>query len=122
MDEQLLVAWAPLGSKLRMTSTAEFCGYDRSTPARAFENILRAARELLPDAADYSAGERRACLRPMTPDGPPVLGAGRHTNLFFNTGHGHMGWTMACGSSRAVADLVLGRPPELELTGYEYRW
>src|SRR5213594_860395 len=88
VDEQLLVAWAPLGSKLRMTSTAEFCGYDRSTPARAFENILRAARELLPDAADYSAGERRACLRPMTPDGPPVLGRGSHSNLFFNTGHG----------------------------------
>ena len=122
VDEQLLVAWAPLGSKLRMTSTAEFCGYDRSTPARAFENILRAARELLPDAADYSAGERRACLRPMTPDGPPVLGRGRHSNLFFNTGHGHMGWTMACGSSRAVADILQGRPPEIDLTGSEYRW
>jgi D-amino-acid dehydrogenase len=122
VDEELLVAWSPLGETLRMTSTAEFCGYDRSTPDAAFGNIMRMARELLPDAADYSAGERRACLRPMTPDGPPVLGRGRHSNLFFNTGHGHMGWTMACGSSRAVADLVDGREPEIDLTGMGYRW
>ena len=122
VDEELLVAWAPLGDKLRMTSTAEFCGYDRSTSDSAFGNIMRMARELLPDAADYAAGERRACLRPMTPDGPPVIGKGRHSNLFFNTGHGHMGWTMACGSSRAVTDLIRGRRPEIDLTGNEYRW
>jgi D-amino-acid dehydrogenase len=105
-----------------MTSTAEFCGYDRSTPENAFGNVRRLARELLPDAADYSSGERRACLRPMTPDGPPVLGRGPYANLFFNTGHGHMGWTMACGSSRALADVVLSREPELDLAGCQYRW
>ena len=122
VDEELLVAWAPLGDRLRMTSTAEFAGFDRTTRESSFGNILRMARELLPEAADYSAGERRACLRPMTPDGPPVIGPGRHTNLFFNTGHGHMGWTMACGSSRAVADLIQGHPPEIDLSGMEYRW
>jgi D-amino-acid dehydrogenase len=122
VDEELLVAWAPLGDRLRMTSTAEFCGYDRTTKDAAFGNIERMARELLPDAADYSQGERRACLRPMTPDGPPVLGRGRHSNLLFNTGHGHMGWTMACGSSRAVADLIAGREPEIDLAGMGYRW
>ncbi len=105
-----------------MTSTAEFAGFDRTAKESSFGSIMRVARELLPEAADYTAGERRACLRPMTPDGPPVLGTGRHANLFFNTGHGHMGWTMACGSSRAVADLILGRRPELDLTGDEYRW
>ena len=122
VDEELLVAWAPLGDKLRMTSTAEFAGYDRTARESSFGNILRMARELFPDAADYTAGERRACLRPMTPDGPPALGRGRHTNLYFNTGHGHMGWTMACGSSRAVADLIQGRAPEIDLSGMEYRW
>jgi D-amino-acid dehydrogenase len=122
VDEEVLVAWAPLGDKLRMTSTAEFAGFDRTTSESSFRSIMRVARELLPEAADYTAGERRACLRPMTPDGPPVLGTGRHPNLFFNTGHGHMGWTMACGSSRAVADLILGRRPEHDLTGSEYRW
>ena len=58
----------------------------------------------------------------MTPDGPPVLGTGKYENLVFNTGHGHMGWTMACGSSRAVADLIQGRRPELDLSGTAYRW
>ncbi len=122
VDEELLVAWAPLGDKLRMTSTAEFAGYDRTARESAFGNIMRLAQELFPDAADYAAGERRACLRPMTADGPPVIGRGRYANLFFNTGHGHMGWTMACGSSRAVADLIQGRPPEIDLTGIGYRW
>jgi D-amino-acid dehydrogenase len=83
---------------------------------------MRVARELFPDAADYAAGERRSCLRPMTPDGPPVIGKGAHANLWFNTGHGHMGWTMACGSSRALADLILDRKPEHDLRGNEYRW
>jgi D-amino-acid dehydrogenase len=122
VDEKVLVAWAPLGDRLRMTSTAEFAGFDRSTKESSFAAITRVARELFPDAADYGAGERRACLRPMTPDGPPVIGRGRHANLWFNTGHGHMGWTMACGSSRAVADLIQGRTPELDLTGHQYRW
>jgi len=117
VDEELLVAWAPLGDRLRMTSTAEFSGYDRTTKDSSFGNIMRLARELFPEAADYTAGERRACLRPMTPDGPPVIGRGRHTNLFFNTGHGHMGWTMACGTARIVADLMSGRMPELDLEG-----
>jgi D-amino-acid dehydrogenase len=122
VDEALLVAWARFGDTLRMTSTAEFAGFDRTVKETSFGNIMRVGRELFPDAADYTAGERRACLRPMTPDGPPVLGRGRHANLFFNTGHGHMGWTMACGSSRAVADLIQGRQPGLDLTGHEYRW
>jgi D-amino-acid dehydrogenase len=122
VDEALLVAWARLGDKLRMTSTAEFAGFDRTVKETSFGNIMRVARELFPEAADYAAGEQRACLRPMTPDGPPVLGRGRHANLFFNTGHGHMGWTMACGSSRAVADLIQGREPALDLTGDGYRW
>jgi D-amino-acid dehydrogenase len=122
VDEEVLVAWAPLGDRLRVTSTAEFAGFDRSTKESSFAAIVRVAQELFPDAADYTAGERRACLRPMTPDGPPVIGTGRHANLWFNTGHGHMGWTMACGSSRAVADLIQGRTPELDLTGQEYRW
>lgn len=117
VDERWLVAWSRMGDRLRLTSTAEFAGYDRRWTPRDFGNILRLARDLFPDAADYARGEYRACLRPMTPGGPPILGAGRHRNLFFNTGHGHMGWTMACGSARIVADLVVGRRPEIGLDG-----
>jgi D-amino-acid dehydrogenase len=117
VDEQWLVGWSRLGDRLRLTSTAEFAGYDRSWTPRDFNNILRLARDLFPTAADWDRGEFRACLRPMTPDGPPVLGAGRHRNLFLNAGHGHMGWTMAFGTARIVADLVAGRKPDLDLDG-----
>ena len=117
VDEQWLVAWSRLGDRLRLTSTAEFAGYDWSWAPRDFNNILRLARDSLPDAADYEKGEYRACLRPMTPDGPPILGRGRHRNLFFNVGHGHMGWTMAFGTARIVTDLIVGRKPDLALDG-----
>ena len=56
-------------------------------------------------------------LRPMTPDGTPVLGKSRYDNLFLNTGHGTLGWTMACGSARIVADIVMERTPEVDLDG-----
>ncbi|HYS94159.1 MAG TPA: FAD-dependent oxidoreductase, partial [Candidatus Acidoferrales bacterium] len=101
-----------------LTSTAEFAGYDWGWTPRDFNNILRFARDVFPDAVDYDrGGDYRACLRPMTPDGPPILGLGRHRNLYFNSGHGHMGWTMACGTARIVADLMSGRMPELDLEG-----
>jgi D-amino-acid dehydrogenase len=121
VDEQWLVGWSRLGDRLRLTSTAEFAGYDWGWTPRDFNNILRLARDLFPEAADYDRGEYRACLRPMTPDGPPILGLGRHRNLFFNCGHGHMGWTMACGTARIVADLMTGRMPDLDLDGLTFR-
>ena len=117
VDEQWLVGWSRLGDRLRLTSTAEFAGYDRSWTPRDFNNIMRFARDMFPDVADWDRGDYRACLRPMTPDGPPVLGYGHHRNLLFNVGHGHMGWTMACGTARIVADLLAGRRPELDLEG-----
>jgi D-amino-acid dehydrogenase len=117
VDEELLVAWCRMGDRLRMTSSAEFTGYETTYKDRDFRIIRKLANDLLPEAADYSKGEYRACNRPMTPDGPPVLGTARHDNLFFNSGHGHMGFTMACGSSRLVADLIDGRQPELPMDG-----
>jgi D-amino-acid dehydrogenase len=117
VDEQWLVGWSRQGDRLRLTSTAEFAGHDRTWTARDFANILRLARDLFPTAADWERGDFRACLRPMTPDGPPVLGTGRHRNLYFNAGHGHMGWTMAFGTGRIVADLIAGRKPEHDLQG-----
>jgi len=117
VDEQWLVGWSRLGDRLRLTSTAEFAGYDWGWTPRDFNNILRLARDIFPDAADYEKGQYHACLRPMTPDGPPILGRGRHRNLFFNAGHGHMGWTMALGTARIVTDLMVGRKPDLDPDG-----
>jgi D-amino-acid dehydrogenase len=113
VDEATLVAWANFGDRLRMSSTAEFAGPSRTWRERDFENIFRMAREMLPEAADYGRGQFRACLRPMTPGGPPIIGRGRHRNLIYNTGQGHMGWTMACGSARITADLLAERRPDL---------
>jgi D-amino-acid dehydrogenase len=121
VDEQWLVGWSRMGDRLRLTSTAEFAGYDWGWTPRDFNNILRFARDVFADAVDFERGEYRACLRPLTPDGPPILGLGRHRNLFFNCGHGHMGFTMACGTARVVADLMSGRMPELDLTGLTVR-
>jgi D-amino-acid dehydrogenase len=122
VDEELLVAWCRLGDSLRMTSTAEFTGYDRSWKAKDFYNIFKMIETLFPGAADYTRGRYRACLRPMTPDGPAIIGRGRHRNLYYNTGHGHMGWTMACGSSRAAADIVQAKTPEFNITGHHFRF
>jgi D-amino-acid dehydrogenase len=117
VDEQWLVGWSRLGDRLRLTSTAEFAGYDWSWTPRDFNNILRFARDVFPEAAEYDRGQYRACLRPMTPDGPPILGLGRHRNLYLNAGHGHMGWTWACGTGKIVADLMMGRMPDIDLAG-----
>jgi len=114
VDDATLVAWSNLGDRLRMSSTAEFAGYDRGWSERDFGNVARMARDLFPDAADYDAGAYRACLRPMTPGGPPLVGFGRTSNLLVNTGHGHSGWAMACGSGKLAADLLSGRPPDLD--------
>jgi D-amino-acid dehydrogenase len=121
VDEQWLVGWSRLGDRLRLTSTAEFAGYDWGWAPKDFRNILQFARDLFPDAAEYDFGQYRACLRPMTPSGPPILGLARHRNLFLNCGHGHLGWTMACGSSRLVVDLMTGRIPEIDIDGLTFR-
>lgn len=121
VDEKTLVAWSRMGDQLRMSSTAEFAGYSRDWKSSDFANILSAGRELFPAAANWDEHTARSCLRPMTPDGPPVIGRGKHDNLYYNTGHGHMGWTMACGSSRVVADQMLGRPAAIDTTGMRVR-
>jgi D-amino-acid dehydrogenase len=117
IDEDRLCAYVRLGDRLRATSIAEFAGYDTSHRPADFAHILRSLRDLLPNAADYGRPQYWACLRPMTPEGTPILGRGRYHNLFYNTGHGHMGWTMACGTARITADLIGGRAPDLPLDG-----
>ncbi|HVL55513.1 MAG TPA: D-amino acid dehydrogenase [Burkholderiaceae bacterium] len=117
VDENNLVAWARFGNRLRFTATAEFAGYDTSHSPADFEHMMGVAKKLFPNGADYSRPQYWACLRPMTPEGTPILGRTRHRNFYLNSGHGHMGWTMACGTARIVADVMLGRSPEIDLEG-----
>lgn len=74
-------------------------------------------RDLFPAGGDFSDVAFWTGLRPMTPDGTPIVGASRYRNLWFNTGHGTLGWTMACGSGRVIADLITGREPEIDTRG-----
>ena len=121
VDEDNLVAYCRMGDRLRITATAEFAGYDTSHRPADFRKMLSAARDLFPNGGDYEKPEYWAGLRPMTPEGTPILGFGRHRNLCYNTGHGHMGWTMACGAAAMVTDLIGGRTPELPLDGMTLR-
>jgi D-amino-acid dehydrogenase len=116
VDEDNLFAFANYGDRVRMTAIAEFAGYDTSHRPEDFAPMLKAARELFPGAGDYGKPEYWAGLRPMTPDNLPIFGRGRLDNLWVNTGHGHMGWTWACGSGRVTADLVASRQPEQDVS------
>ena len=119
VDEENLVAFCPMGERLRVTSTAEFAGYDRSHRAADFRAMFNVARELFPEA-DYDQPDYWAGLRPMTPTTVPILGRARYQNLYLNTGHGHIGWTMACGSAKLTADLIAGREADIDTEGMLY--
>ena len=121
VDEDHLVAFCPMGERLRITSTAEFSGYDKSHSAKDFRAMFHVARDLFPGGGDYSRPEHWAGLRPMTPTTVPIFGFARYRNLMLNVGHGHIGWTMACGSAKVVSDLLAGRDPGIDLDGMLYR-
>ncbi len=117
VDEDRLVAFARMGDRLRLTSTAEIAGYGLDHRPADFAAMIETANELFPGAADFDRPDYWTCLRPMTPDGPPILGPTPLRNLVLNAGSGHMGWTMACGNARIVADLIANRPPPIPLDG-----
>jgi D-amino-acid dehydrogenase len=109
MDEHNLVAITPFGDRVRVTATAEFAGYDTTHKPSDFTFMKKVVSTLYPDGGDYDRAEMWAGLRPMTPDNQPILGRKRHRNLFYNTGHGHLGWTLSHGTGRMTADLVSGK-------------
>ena len=120
VDEDHLVALCPMGRRLRITSTAEFAGYERSHRQSDFRGMFNAARDLFPSGGDFDQPEYWAGLRPMTPTTVPILGRARYENLYLNVGHGHIGWTMSCASAKLTADLVAGRRPEIDVGGLLY--
>jgi D-amino-acid dehydrogenase len=117
MDETHKVAITRLGDRIRVAGTAEIAGYSNRLGPHATDTVKHVIGDLFPKGGDISKAEGWTGLRPMTPDGTPVLGASSYDNLFLNTGHGTLGWTMACGSGRAVADVVLGKTPDIPLDG-----
>ena len=113
-DENAKVAISRLGNRLRAAGTAELTGYDTSLNDARCDAILSRVGQLFPGAGDYASASRWAGLRPATPSNVPLIGRTRYRNLYLNTGHGTLGWTLACGSGRAAADLIAGRHPEVD--------
>jgi D-amino-acid dehydrogenase len=116
--EERRIVVSRLGERLRIAGGADLAGYHTAMDTGRARSILQRAFDLFPEP-DAVAPQYWAGLRPMTPDGRPVLGQALFPNLYLNTGHGSLGWTLACGSSRAVADLVAGRTPALDLADYD---
>lgn len=103
-----------MGDRLRVAGTAELTGYDTTINEVRCKAIVRRTFELFPKAGKPADAQFWAGLRPGTPGGVPCIGRTRYPNLFLNTGHGTLGWTMACGSGAAIADIVSGRKPQLD--------
>jgi D-amino-acid dehydrogenase len=127
MDESYKVAITRLGDRIRVGGTAEISGYSNTLHAARRATLDYSVSDLFPRGGNLAETSFWCGLRPMTPDGPPVIGATRYPNLHLNTGHGTLGWTMACGSGRVLADLVSGKKPdidtrELALSRYENRF
>ena len=116
-DESHKVVITRLGNNLRAAGMAELAGYDLTLPPRRCAAAAHVLRDLFPGAGDVARAECWTGLRPMTPDNLPVLGDTPYPNLYLNTGHGTLGWTMACGSGKLLADLVARRHPALDLAG-----
>lgn len=113
LDETYKVALTRLGDRLRVGGMAEISGYTNDLPPSRRDTLEHVAGSLFP-CGDLKAAAYWSGLRPMTPDGTPIIGATRYANLSLNTGHGTLGWTMACGSARALSDLISGRKPDIE--------
>jgi D-amino-acid dehydrogenase len=116
MDESYKVAITRLGDRIRVGGTAEISGYSSSLDAARRATLDHSLTDMFPRGGDLSKATFWCGLRPMTPDGPPVIGATRYSNLHLNTGHGTLGWTMACGSGRVLADMMSGRKPDIDVS------
>ncbi len=113
MDETYKVAITRLGERIRVGGTAELAGFSLALRKPRRATLAHSVGDLFPRGGDIAAASFWTGLRPMTPDGTPVVGPTRLPNLFLNTGHGTLGWTMACGSGRLLADLMSARAPAI---------
>ncbi|UXY14141.1 D-amino acid dehydrogenase [Chitiniphilus purpureus] len=113
-DDGHKLVFSRLGDRLRVAGTAEFNGYDLSLNPVRCQALIERTRDIFPDGADYGAAEFWCGLRPATPSNLPYIGRTRYPNLYLNTGHGTLGWTEACGSGLALAQMVDGQRPQVD--------
>lgn len=121
VDDALHGALAPLGARLRVAGTAEFAGEDKSLPPARVENLFRLLEAVYPEIArkiDRTRAQLWTGLRPMSADGVPFIGETRISGVYVNSGHGHLGWTLAAGSACLLADLISNRSPAIDPAPY----
>lgn len=117
-DDGKKIVFSRLGNRVRAAGTAEFAGYNHELRESRIGPIVRCMQELFPDA-DTTRYDQWACLRPQTPDGPPIIGKTRISGLYLHTGHGTLGWTQAAGTAHLLADIMEKRTTEIPLEGLE---
>ena len=115
MDETYKIAITRLGSRIRVGGTAEIAGYDLALRPSRRAALEHSVTDLFGGGGNVAEATFWCGLRPMTPDGPPIVGRTQIGGLYLNTGHGTLGWTMACGSGRVLADIVSDRQPDIDI-------
>jgi D-amino-acid dehydrogenase len=120
MDETHKIAITRLGDRIRVGGMAEIAGFSSSLPAKRKATLVHSVEDLFGGAGDQSQATFWTGLRPMTPDGTPIVGRSTVRNLFLNTGHGTLGWTMAAGSAAVLADVISGRASAIETRDLGY--
>ncbi|MHB8495170.1 MAG: D-amino acid dehydrogenase [Casimicrobiaceae bacterium] len=120
MDETFKVAVTRLDDRIRVGGTAELAGYSRTLRPSRRATLEHVVTDLFPGGGDVAKATFWTGLRPMTPDGTPIIGPSPYANLFLATGHGTLGWTMSAGTGQVLADVVSGRKPEIDLAGLTY--
>jgi len=116
MDETHKVAVTRLGDRIRVGGTAELAGYSMNLREPRRATLEHVVSDLFPAGGDLGRAEFWCGLRPMTPDGTPIIGTTPVKNLLLATGHGTLGWTMAAGTGRVIADMVSGRQPDIDVS------
>lgn len=119
LDESYKIAITRFEDRIRVGGMAEVAGFDLSLEPRRRATLEKVVKDLYPDGGDLRQASFWTGLRPATPDGTPVIGATPYRNLFLNTGHGTLGWTMAAGSGRYLADLMSGKQPQISTEGLD---
>ena len=113
-DDEYKLVYSRLGDRLRVAGTAELNGYGRALNLRRCKAIVRRCVDIMPEAAYWEKAEFWTGLRPATPSNVPYVGKSKYRNLYYNTGHGTLGWTHSCGSAAALAQIISGQRPELD--------
>lgn len=118
LDESYKIALTRLGRRIRVGGMAELSGFSNDLPARRRGTLVHCLNDLFPGAGDTARASFWTGLRPMTPDGTPIVGPTALSNLYINTGHGTLGWTMACGAAKVLTAQVSGQRPDIEAADY----